>query len=564
MMLMTQVLTQVLIYKSNSRLHANTQELTEESIIRTLWEALIYTLQTQKENGSWDNAREVTAYAVLTINALIPLPIASPFRCQIDSAIASARQYLWPQLDNNNPEYLWIEKVTYGAYTLSQAYVLAALHCSAATHELPKFPRNVSENTKHVRIAKLYSKMPLFSKTAAWRIQAWEVQANFFSSRLRQIGITIFPRRAAGDNKYVDFIPFSWVAGNNLIQPAPLGSGILLNMMELSLLIYQVDEVMEGSLALQPESYLAELKDDINRLFDVIETEFAWAPERPDSYANGPAVPSSSTTGPDDSMTMNPSSAGGNDTSSNRHNQSKNLSKNASEISSMCPAEITESLSRFVRFVLLHQNVQKASEYERRQLRINLQEFLLAHLIQIKDNHQLHAKQDDPSKTGACASTRGPYSTWVRSTAANHTGGPFAFCFLLCLLGRSADCFQTCEAKFIADDVSRHMSVMCRMYNDFGSIVRDRTEGNLNSVDFPEFREGQQTTDQALKDALSRVAGYERKCFNTALAGLKNVCDSRVYEAVKVFCDVTDMYGQMYVLKDLTPYLGERGKGQRE
>ncbi len=278
-MLMTQVLTQVLIYKSNSRLHANTQELAEESIIRTLWEALIYTLQTQKENGSWDNAREVTAYAVLSINALIPLPIASLFRCQIDSAIASARQYLWPQLDNNNPEYLWIEKVTYGAYTLSQAYVLAALHCSAATHELPKFPRNVSESTKHVRVAKLYSKMPLFSKTSEWRIQAWEVQAGFFSSRLRQIGITISPRRAVGDNKYVDFIPFSWVAGNNLIQPAPLGSGILLNMMELSLLIYQVDEIMEGSLALQPESYLAELKDDINKNFDVIETEYAWAPE---------------------------------------------------------------------------------------------------------------------------------------------------------------------------------------------------------------------------------------------------------------------------------------------
>lgn len=404
-MLMTQVLTQVLIYKGNSRPHANAQELTEESIIRTLWEALICTLQTQNENGSWDNAREVTAYAVLTINALIPLPIASPFRCQIDSAIASARQYLWPQLDNNNPEYLWIEKVTYGAYTLSQAYVLAALHCSAATHDLPHVPRNVGENTKHVRMAKLYSKMPLFSKTAEWRIQAWQVQANFFSSRMRLTGITVFPRKAAGDNKYVGFIPFSWVAGNNLIQPAPLGSGILLNMMELSLLIYQVDEIMEGSLALQPESYLAELKDDINRLFDVIETERA---ENPDSYANGSAVSSSSTTGPDDSMTMIPKGTGENEIRANRHHQSKDLSENATEINSMCPAEITESLSRFVRFVLLHQNVQKASQYERRQLRINLQEFLLAHLIQIKDNHQLHAKQDDPSKTGACASMRGP------------------------------------------------------------------------------------------------------------------------------------------------------------
>lgn len=215
MMLITQVLTQVLVYTGNGRLHVDTQELVEESIIRTLLEALIRTLQTQNEDGSWDNAREVTAYAVLTINALIPLPIASPFRYQIESAIASARQYLWPQLDNNNPEYLWIEKVTYGAYTLSQAYVLAALHCSAATYELSRFPRNVSENTKHVKSAKLYSKVPLYSTTAGWRIQAWQIQAEFFSSRMRQVGIAIFPRRAAGDSKYLDFIPFSWVAGNN-------------------------------------------------------------------------------------------------------------------------------------------------------------------------------------------------------------------------------------------------------------------------------------------------------------------------------------------------------------
>ena len=126
-MLMTQALMQVLIYKGNSRLDADAQAFSETTIIRTLWEVLICTLQTQNEDGSY-NTREITAYAVLTINALIPLPIASPFRHQIDSAIASARPYLWPQLDNNDPEYLWIEKVTYGAYTLSHAYVLAALY----------------------------------------------------------------------------------------------------------------------------------------------------------------------------------------------------------------------------------------------------------------------------------------------------------------------------------------------------------------------------------------------------------------------------------------------------
>ncbi len=481
-MLMTQALTQVLDYQGNSRLDADTQEISEKTIIRTLWEALIYTLQTQNEDGSWDNTREITAYAVLTINTLIPLPIASPFRDQIGSAIASARQYLWPQLDNNNPEYLWIEKVTYGAYTLSHAYVLAALHCSTATHRLQHSPENVSGNTKSAEIAKLYSKMPLFSTTAEWRIRAWQVQASFFSSRMRQVDTTVFPRRAAGDKKYDDFIPFSWVAGNNLIQPAPLGSGILLNMMKLSLLIYQVDEIMEGSVALQPESYLAELKDDIDRLFDVIETESARAPGNPDSHANGSATPWMSRIGSDDSMTTILGGTGENDIRVNRHNQSKDLSENATEVNSACPAEITESLSRFVRFVLLHPNVHKASKYERGRLRMNLQQFLLAHLTQIKDNHKLHAKQDDPSMTSACASTQGPYSTWVRSTVANHTGGPSAFSFLLCLLGKSADCFQTCEAKLMADDASRHMSTVCRMHTMTSALSYEIEQRGTSTV----------------------------------------------------------------------------------
>lgn len=547
----------ILIGKCNGRLPVDLHELPEGSIIAALWEILICTLQTQKEDGSWENIREVTAYAVLTINALITLPIASPFREQIDSAIARARQYLWPQLDNRDPEFLWIEKVTYGAYALSQAYILAALHCSAATHELPHLPGNLSESSKHVQIAKLYSKMPLLSMTAEWRVQAWQIQANFFSSRMRQVGIDLLPRRAAGANKYTDFIPFSWVAGNNLTQPTLLGSGSLLSMMELSLLIYQVDEIMEGSVALQSGSYMAELKGSIGRLFNVTGTESTQSQGKRDLCGNGSTVVSRNATSLDNSIATIPNGTGEDEIHANRPSQSKNLRENATEIHSMCPTEITESLTRFVRFVLLHPNVQKASKYDRRQLRINLQEFLLAHLVQINDNRQLRGNKENPFMTSVCASTRGQYSTWVRSTAANHTGGPFAFSFLLCLLCKDTDCLPTGDAKFIADDVSRHMSTLCRMYNDWGSVKRDQREGNLNSIDFAEFREGRQVTEKGLKDALLRVAGYERRCLDLALAELKNTCDSQVYEAVKILCDVTDMYGQIYALKDLTPYLSE-------
>jgi hypothetical protein len=35
--------------------------------------------------------------------------------------------------------------------------------------------------------------------------------------------------------------------------------------------------------------------------------------------------------------------------------------------------------------------------------------------------------------------------------------------------------------------MTRHLAVMCRQYNDYGSLVRDAEEGNLNSIDFAEF-----------------------------------------------------------------------------
>ena len=568
-MLMSQSLAQLLVYKGNGRLPADTLDFLEENIIITLWEVLICTLQTQNEDGSWDSLREVTAYAVLTINALIPLLIDSPFRSQVDSAIVRARQYLWSRLDNNDVEYLWVGKVSYGIHTISQAYILAALRCSPAIHELPHLPKNPVENTKHSELAKLYSKMSLLSTTAEWRIQAWQAQAHFCSLRMRQVGISLLPRKAAGDNRHIDFIHFAVVAANHLNQQAPLGSGISQSMMELLLLLYQADEIMEGSVALQSETYLAELKDDIDRLFDVGGTEHARAPEKPDSYPDASAILSRDKTSPHNSMTTIPNGIGENDIRANHHDQSRDRRQDAPEINALCPAEIHESLSRFVRFVSFHPMIQKASKYEKRQLRTRLQQFLLGMVIQIEDSRQLHEKQHDPSTTGVGASTHGPYSAWVRGNAANHVGGPLLFTFLLCLLGKSTECFRTCEAKFMADDFSTHMSTLGRMYNDLSSIARDRAEGNLNSVDFPEFQpegaQGQgQVADGALKDALLRVAAYERKCRDMALAELKNVCEERVYDAVRVLCTMADFYGQLYLLADLTPYVvRDKGDGRR-
>ena len=93
-MLISQALVEVLAYMGNGSVPNETLDLPEENILFTLCEALTCTLQTQSEDGSWDNSREATAYAVLTINALQSLLTASFLNSQVESAIVRARQYL--------------------------------------------------------------------------------------------------------------------------------------------------------------------------------------------------------------------------------------------------------------------------------------------------------------------------------------------------------------------------------------------------------------------------------------------------------------------------------------
>ena len=51
------------------------------------------------------------------------------------------------------------------------------------------------------------------------------------------------------------------------------------------------------------------------------------------------------------------------------------------------------------------------------------------------------------------------------------------------------------------------------------------------------------------------IAEFERRCMLNSLRELKGIVSPEVYVAVKLFCDVTDIYGQIYVVKDMTPRL---------
>lgn len=85
------------------------------------------------------------------------------------------------------------------------------------------------------------------------------------------------------------------------------------------------------------------------------------------------------------------------------------------------------------------------------------------------------------------------------------------------------------------------------MYNDYGSLARDKAEQNLNSLDFPEFdpagRGGR--GEEGKRAALWKMAVFERKALDLATEELlrEQDVDGIAARFLKMFVDVTDMYG---------------------
>ncbi|KAI1349011.1 hypothetical protein F5Y01DRAFT_317210 [Xylaria sp. FL0043] len=104
---------------------------------------------------------------------------------------------------------------------------------------------------------------------------------------------------------------------------------------------------------------------------------------------------------------------------------------------------------------------------------------------------------------------------------------------------------------------------MCRIDNDYGSVKRDRLEKNLNSLDFPEFNQSDEANpkhdtlglskanDKILRERLMSVSHYERECLDAALKRLKPEITAATWQALQVFVKVADLYGQIYVNRDI-------------
>ncbi len=507
-----------------------------------LIQIIIRTLQTQSSDGTWaEGSLEVSAYAVLTLSSTASLPWARPILPYFEQALEAGKKVLiqnvhkWTEADR-----IWIEKVGYSSAVLSQAYCIAAANSNTSTSA--EWGVAVEEMFKKIpldavtKFQQFFSRVPLFSNESEWKLIASLTEGYLFLPQLKWIRLDIFPRKRMAEDKYLEYIPFTWAASNNL-RGAFIQNSILWDMMVISMLNYQADEYMENVVGEQLGENLRPVKEIVRRLCS--ETEAIGSHTRSSS-----AVMSNGLSEGEPHLSEQHFSDPG-------RNESEDIAT---------AADVECVLTRFTNHVLQHPKVIQSSVSSQRHLRRELENFLLAHITQAEDNMRFAQQKHAAHRTTQFSSPKDTYFEWVRTTSANHTSCPYSFAFFNCLISKPGqDYFQGIKQKYLAQDLSRHLATMCRQYNDYGSILRDRAERNLNSINFPEFEaetEDQMMDDDGkiesrLKENLYWVAEYERDFLDTIVQRLEEQVGQAKMEVLKVFVQVTDLYGQIYVARDI-------------
>ncbi len=511
-----------------------------------LYQACYRTLLGQDNDGSWNSSDEETAYGTLILSEARRLDLFRDFDVQLCSAIDRAVTFVRCP-NNTRPQCLWVEKVSYSSPLLTETYRLAALKASTIL-PVRRVGSSLREDTSVVpKLAKLWLRTPLFSATPEWEIRASMVEGTLFRPIVREHRLSVFTRKGVEEDKYFDVIPLAWPTCNNRARTfAP--SVFLFEGMMAALLNYQVDEFMEAVAGINYAGNIPELRRLIDDVISSISKE-SCVGNVSDASCNGSAI-----NGVNGSSTNGSGMVGEANGHRNHHNG----------ITEPERQEVLVPLRKFVTRALTHPLILSASPWDRKNITCELRIYLQTHVTQSEDNMLL--KQDK----FADGVMREHFFRWVRTTSADHTSATYTFNFVSGLLGslieNGRDCFYSTQEKYYAAAACQHLATMCRMYNDHGSAARDHDEGNVNSIDFPEFDLYSTALGSneltARKDNLFEVAQYERSCLEEAFRQLEkhaaktNTADAqarktRQMEIWRLFYNVTDLFGQIYVLRDI-------------
>ena len=425
-----------------------------------LVQILNQTLLSQNVDGTWDAnySPEVTAYGVLTLSALAWLSEIVWLREKVTSAIDAGQsilyrlQHMWTK-----PQYLWVEKVTYGSHNLSEAYWLAAMKpgrnpysWSHKVKSLFKLPKELISKHSHFLLT-----MAEFRTESWWRIQASVTEGYLFLPQLKSTRMDILPRQEGAKNEYLNLIPCTWIVvnhHNNLHMPTCL----LWDMMVLTMCNFRVDEYMETTGAKLIEGNLEQVKAIIHNLCNV---KFSDEPRTQKKAFENFAKPTDShefqgtaheaQTGNKErySSSAKPSQAVGMITEADRNSSASLL------------ATFHAVIGHYVHEMLTHPRILGASLSDYSKLSTLLSNFLLSHAEQISDSLLWATQERRLSSTGVFAKPRTSFYVWAHGTGADSVSCPFSFAFFTCLLGATSaptrqtahestkDCFGSVHQK---------------------------------------------------------------------------------------------------------------------
>ncbi|KAK7221955.1 hypothetical protein V2G26_009958 [Clonostachys chloroleuca] len=537
---------------------------------------LIRILVDQQSNGSWDNGHELSAYAILALSFLARLSwIQSIDIGGIISAMARGKSFLFSKREEwPKGKYLWIEKVTYASNILSEAYCIAA-----SMARIPSDLKSEHQNPETVtgipgriiigmrKAGALIQQTPLFLGIESHIMRAAELQACYALLIQKRKPNTIFPATVKGGEKSFFIIPLAFTACTALPRSS-ISISALLDMIHLSSLNFLIDEYMESVIAQDFRTQLKSVKDVIRQVCVSMLPSVTV-----DGLKSlGGAESSSQSFGGLEQAKPNPENM------LPRSPENRVQTDGQSDLEPL--GNVRSVLCRFVHGIMYNPAVLSSPASVRNRLCLEVEKFLLAHVTHAEDSHKFACRnRHDCKKNGFQPSTEGlktplrytepaqTFYSWVRSTSADHTSCPFSFVFYNCLIRKyskpgTLDVFGSARTAYLAEDLCRHLASICRIYNDYGSVKRDAKEDNLNSINFPEFQSVSKAKrkahfmadEEVAKSELLWIADYERRGLEASLAALEEEVGSQdldIIDSIKLFINVTNLYGQIYVLKDI-------------
>ncbi|KAL8848314.1 MAG: hypothetical protein Q9221_006668 [Calogaya cf. arnoldii] len=572
-MLFMQTLLSVLKTHNDNCLESLSPTVIYEQVPGCICRLLSQTLSSQRSDGSWAGSLEVTAYSILTLAHCLSLPWSDDIRSQLNDSLLRGRQYLRTEYGTTDKrDYLWVEKVSYRSSLLHSTYCSAALNIAITEHRWSTALVGCFTLQKSVtkQMNKLISSLPLFKQSPLASVNLVLVEAGQVSKRLKRHRDMLFTRDdiPMTADKYVEFIPMIWVACNHKSGHV-LSADVVWEMVLLSLLNYQVDEYMESVVGRIEEI-------DIPMLVAFLKQECDG--ESGASHAAGGVMT-------DDRDPISPAKKrkmnGG---------ETRILQGSVPEQSTVSQA--AKALSQFIQHVIQHGSLVRSPPPMQREMAKEVSKFLVAHITHNQDNVALAKSKGSGTEDGARVVDNGrTYIDWVRTIASDDTSCPFSFLFFTALISeRGHDCFEGPQAGYLSRSLCRQLATMCRQYNDYGSAERDAAECNLNSLDFPEFQsfpspagrsckangsgghkasittaekhEHESSDDKpqnskraGAKEDLMVIAEYERSCMQLTLGKLTAISPPATIQKLQVFIDVTDMFGQIYVQRDIASRL---------